>query len=147
MPFNDVLLADIELDKSGVQIPLGTYVFSLAPGSAYRPNKFSGVEELNVRFIVAEGDHQGKGIFQSYPDPTAVSKNGKSMAKFAQALKKLEIAIGIDAMPGEDTAAYLNRVATTGARVTADVVKDRFIKEGETEPKAVFGIWTVRPAA
>jgi hypothetical protein len=147
MPFTDVLLADVELDKPQ-PVPLGTYVFSLAPGSLYRKNKFNGMEELNVRFVVSDGDLVGKGVFVSYPDPTATSSKGKSMAWSAQALKKLEIALGVDALPGEDSATYLNRVASNGAaRVTADVIPDRFIKEGETEPRPVFGIFTVRAAA
>lgn len=147
MPFADVVLADVELERPSA-VPLGTYVFSLAPGAAYRTNKFNGMEELNLSFIVADGNLAGKRTFVSYPDPTATSKNGKSMAWSSQALKKLEIALGVDALPGEDSATYLNRVASNGAaRITADVIKDRFIREGETEPRPVFGIFTVRAAA
>ena len=153
MPFNTVLLADVELDKPQ-PIPLGTYVFALAPGAAYRESKFNkdaqgnSTQELNVRFVIAEGELAGKGAFVSYPDPTVTSAKGKSMAWSAQALKKLEIALGVDALAGEDPATYLNRVASNhAARITASIVKDRYIKEGETEPRPVFGIWSVGPAA
>jgi hypothetical protein len=147
MPFTDVVLADVELDKPQ-PVPLGKYVFTLAPGAIWRTNKFNGTEELNVSFIVSEGDLAGKRVFVTYPDPKAVSSKGKSMAFSAQALKKLEIALGVDSLPGEGSATYLNRVASNGAaRVTASIVPDRYIREGETEPRPVFGIFTVAPAA
>jgi hypothetical protein len=70
----------------------------------------------------------------------------------AQALKKLEISLGQDALPGEDTAAYLNRIATNGnARVVAPLLPGKTYTDKKTglerteDPK--FGIFDVQPAA
>jgi len=146
MPFVDVKLADVELEKR--TIDLGTYTFQLLPGAEYRKNKFSDVEELNVSAAVAEGDSSGKRIWFTYPDPTATSKNGKSFAWSAQALKKLEIALGTDALPGEDSATYLNRVASSAAaRFKGTVSPSRYIRDGETDPRPEFNVFSVGPAA
>lgn len=140
-------MSDVEIEKPA-PLPLGTYVFQLLPGAEYRQNKFNGLEELNVSAAVAEGDHSGRRIFFSYPDPTATSSKGKSLAWSAQALKKLEIALGQDALPGEDPQTYLNRVSANGnARFTGTVSPSKYIKEGETEPRPEFNVFSVSPAA
>ncbi len=151
MGWETVTLADTKLEKPA-PVPVGKYVFTLQPGAAYRVNPYNAITELNVRFDVSEGDNSGRPMFVSYPDPTALNKAGKPMSWSAQALKKLEISLGQDALPGEDSAAYLNRVALNGnARITADVLpgnvyKDKKTGEDKTEdPK--FGIFTVSPAA
>lgn len=147
MPFVDVKLSDVELEKPS-PLGLGTYVFQLLPGAEYRKNKFNDIEELNVSAAVAEGDHSGKRIWFTYPDPTATSTKGKSLAWSAQALKKLEIALGTDALPGEDSATYLNRVASSAAaRFTGTVTPSRMIREGEKEPRPEFNVFSVSPAA
>jgi hypothetical protein len=145
--FANVNLADVKVEKIG--IPVGQYTFTLAPGSEVRIGKFSGQEELNVRFVVAEGDEKGKGIFVAYPDPTVNSKNGKSQAKFSQALKMLEIALGVDQEPGESMPDYLNRVATTTpARLTAKIQDNNYTdaKTGNVVEKTRFSIFSVGPA-
>ena len=151
MPFTDVVLSDIELEKPP-SIPLGTYKFKLQPGAQYRTNKYNGVEELNVRFDVAEGDFAGRPVFVNYPDPTAIIKTGKNagkpMAFSAQALKRLEIALGEDSQPGETPADYLNRVATTAnSLITAQMIDASYVKDGKTGAKVDFGIFSVSPAA
>lgn len=151
MPFTDVTLADVELEKPQ-SIPAGSYKFKLQPGAQYRTNKFNGVEELNVRFDVAEGDYAGRPVFVNYPDPTAIQQKGKNagkpMAFSAQALKRLEIALGEDSLPGETPADYLNRVATSGnTLISAQMVDATYEKNGVKVPKIDFGIFTVGASA
>lgn len=160
MGFVDVKLSDVELDKPS-PVTKGEYTFQLAPGAAYRINQYTGVEELNVSASVAsEGDFQGRRVFWSYPDPTAIGKkSGKPMSWSAQALKKFELALGEDSLPGEDPATYLNRVALNGnVRFGASMVDETrkneetgkyepYTREGETEPRAVFSVFTVHAAA
>lgn len=152
MSWETVNLSDVKIDKP-TPVPPGSYVFTLQPGASYRTNPFNSVQELNVRFDVSEGEFAGRPMFVSYPDPTAIAKSsGKPMTWSAQALKKLEISLGVDALPGEDTAGYLNRVATNGnARITADVLPGRVYTDTKTnqerteDPK--LGIFSIQPAA
>lgn len=149
MGFVDVKLADVELEKPQ-PIPAGTYVFSVVPGAQYRVNQYNKLEELNVSFAVTEGDLAGRRVFATYPDPAAVNpKNGKPMAWSAQALKKLEMALGIDSLPGEDPATYLNRAAIGGnARVTATISERTYQdKNGVTKTQADFNLFSVTAAA
>ena len=151
MAFVDVKLSDVELEKLA-SIPQGTYTFKLQPGAAYQTNKFNNVQELNVRFDVSEGDYAGRPVFVRYPDPTAIIQKGKNAGKpmsfSAQALKRLEIALGEDALPGEDTATYLNRVATSGnTLITGTMIDASYEKDGKKVEKVEFGIFTVGPAA
>jgi len=146
-----VSLADTKIDKPAA-VPAGNYVFVLQPGASYRTNPFNQIEELNVRFDVAEGEFAGRPVFVSYPDPTALNKAGKPMTWSAQALKKLEIALGQDALPGEGTAAYLNRVAMNGnARITAPLLPGKTYVDKKTGQEKVedpkFGIFQIEPAA
>ena len=148
MPFVDVLLSDVELEKIA-PIPAGPYVFQLQPGAEYRINPFTSQEELNVRFDVADEDQAGRVAFATYPDPTALSpKTKKPMSWSAQALKKLEIALGTDSLPGEDPKTYLNRVATSAhSRISAQMVQNNYVKNGVTVEQTQFGIFTVAPSA
>lgn len=148
MGFEAVLLADVKLEKMP-PIPVGTYTFQLQPGATYRINeRKGGLQELNVRFDVVGGELGGRVAWASYPDPTAKDSKGKPMTWSAQALKVLEIALGTDALPGEDPAMYLNRVATSAHnRVIANVIPGKSYKDnvtGETkEGNPSFGIFTV----
>lgn len=148
MAFIDVKLADIELEKPEA-LPAGNYVFTLLPGALYRTNKFTNAEELNVSFAVADGDYTGRRIFQSYPDPTSISKkSGKPNTWSAQALKVLEIALGEESLPGEDPATWLNRVATSGnTRFAATMAQGKYIPTGQTEARVEFNIFSPEPAA
>lgn len=151
MSWENVTLNEIKIEKPA-PVPVGHYVFTLQPGASYRENPYNKVTELNVRFDVTEGEHAGRPVFVSYPDPTALNQAGKPMSWSAQALKKLEIAIGQDSLPGEDTAAYLNRVALNGnARITASLIPGKVYTDKKTgaerteDPK--FSIFDVQPAA
>ena len=157
MPFVDVKLKDVELEKPQA-IPVGDYVFQLLPGAEVRINKYSQLEELNLSASVAEGDFQGRRVFWSYPDPSTVGTSGNSFAWSSQAMKKLEISLGEDALDGEDSLSYFNRVAGNMPRFRAKMVTETrknketskyepYIREGETEPRAVFGIFTVGASA
>lgn len=146
MPFVDVVLSDIQLEST--TIPVGKYVFQLNPGAEYRTGKFSGCEELAVSATVAEGDSAGRVAFWAYPDPTVQSKNGKSQAWSAQALKKLEVSLGEDALPGEDPASFLNRVASNNAaRFSGEIIENKYMKDGKEETTTKFAIFKVGPAA
>jgi hypothetical protein len=148
MGFQEVKLADVELEKFE-SLPAGSYTFAVVPGAEFRTNKFNGVEELNLSFVVTEGDFAGRRIFQTYPDSTALNKKtGKPMTWSAQALKKLSVVIGIDPLEGEDLVTYFNRIAVSGnARFTGQMAPGKYIPEGQTEPKVEFNIFTVSPAA
>lgn len=150
MSWENVTLADVKVEKPS-PVPVGTYVFTLQPGANYRVNPYNQIQELQARFDVSEGDFAGRPMFVNYPDPTSLNKQGKPLSWSAQALKKLEIAIGQDALPGEDTATYLNRVAMNGARITAQVLAGKEYKNNKTGENQIedprFGIFTVSPAA
>lgn len=153
MPFVEMQLSDVELEKPS-PIGNGRYVFQLNPGADYRIGKYSGTEELNVSATVvsmedgSDSEFKGRVQFFSFPDPAVKSKNGKDQKWSAQALKKLEISLGVDALPGEDPKTYLNRVASNGAaRFAASVIPDKKILEGETEPRPKFSLFSFGPAA
>lgn len=159
MPFVDIRLSDVELEKPA-PIPVGTYVFQLRPGAAWKVNKYNQINELNLSASVAEGDFAGRVVFWKYPDPTGDAENNVPAKPWsAQAMKKLEIALGVDSLEGEGAAEYFNRVALNGiarfsATMNAETRKNKqtgeyepYIREGNTEPVAVFGIFSVGAAA
>lgn len=146
MGFETVLASEVKIERNIP--PVGKYVFQLAPGAEERPNKFNGVMELNLSATVAEGDHQGKRVFWTYPDPTALNKQGKPLAFSAQAMKKLELAIGVDALEGETFPEYFRRVGAQSVRFGAEMQANKYIKDGkEIDGDPRFGIFTVEAAA
>lgn len=151
MGFETVVAADVKLEKNIP--PPGDYVFQLMPGAEERPNKFTQVMELNLSAAVAEGDEAGKRVFFSYPDPTAIQQKGKNagkrMAFSEQAMKKLEIALGVDALPGETFPEYFRRVSANGAaRFGGTIEKNLYVKDGkEVEGDPKFNIFSVKAAA
>jgi hypothetical protein len=147
MGFETVVVADVKLEKN-IPSP-GEYVFQLMPGANERPNKFNGVNELHLSAAVAEGDQAGKRIFWQYPDPTATDKSGKPMAWSSQAMKKLQLCLGIDELPGETFPEYFRRVSANGAaRFGATVDKNIYVKDGkEVEGDPKFNIFSVKAAA
>src|SRR5271170_8442905 len=146
MGFVDVQLSEIQVESSS--LPAGKYVFQLNPGAEYRVGKVSKQEELAVSATVSEGELSGRLAFWQYPDPTVQSKNGKSQAWSAQAIKKLEVSLGVDSVPGEDPAMYFNRVASNGAaRFSGEIITETYVKNGNTESTTKFAIFKVGPAA
>src|SRR5271169_5873766 len=114
MSFVELRLDEVKIEKPQ-QPPAGDYTWQLLPVAQVRINKYTGQEELNLSAAIAEGDYAGRREFWNYPDPTVVSKNGKSMAWSAQAMKKLELALGVDILPGQSTVDFFNQVAQSGA--------------------------------
>jgi hypothetical protein len=149
MGFETVMASEVKIEKPA-PVPVGDYVFQLQPGASYRVNQKTNVQELNVRFDITEGEHQGRVVWVNYPDPAAIL-GGKPATWSNQALKKLEISLGTDALPGEDWATYLNRVATNAhSRVRASVIPGRaYVDKNGTQQEGnpQFGIFTVAPAA
>lgn len=146
MGFETVIAADVKIERNIP--PVGSYVFQLAPGAEERPNKFTGVTELNLSATVAEGEQQGKRVFWTYPDPTALNKKGQPMAFSSQAMKKLEIAIGVDAIEGETFPEYFRRVGSQNVRFGGTMEPNKYVKDGkEVDGDPKFGIFTVTAAA
>jgi hypothetical protein len=108
----------------------------------------NSVTDLNVQVSIAEGDNKGRRIFMRFPDPNSTNKEGKPKTWSKQALKKLQICLGVDPNEGETPVEYLNRVATTeAARFGATLKKGKFIKTGQTEPEVEVGLFSFKPAA
>jgi hypothetical protein len=151
MGFNEVVLADIELEKGPAPIPAGKYIFTLLPGTSVRVNEKTGEESLNVPLAIAEGDYSGRREWASYPDPNSITQTGKNAGKpktwSKQAMKKLQVSLGHDPLPGETPVDYFNRIAAGGnARFSGDMSPANFIKDGATEPEVRFNIFSPAPA-
>ena len=127
MPWENVKLSEIAPeDKEFSAIPGGVYTMSLRPGATYRESRqIPGTNELNVGVAITEGDFQGRVLFMTYPDPDSTTASGKSNKWSAQALKKLEISLGLDSTAGEDPAEFLNRAASNGHSTFKASVKTR----------------------
>jgi len=114
----------------------GEYVFQLG-GAKWGENDPARVEANAT--IVSEGDQAGRKIFFSYPDPT------KPRCEWSpKALKRLEVAMGEDALPGEDPVTYLNRAAGSkfGGRVKHGKTSEEY-----PNPRAELNLNSVKPAA
>lgn len=151
MSWEDVKLSDLKEESK--DLPAGNYVLQVAPGSAsYRNNKFSGKQELNVRFTVTEGDYKGRAYFHAYSDPSDL--DAEKASKMLQGLKKLQVVFGIDPVAGEDTAKYFNRVAAEGApKFSVTLKENRYLPKGEKDVeenyvigKPRFQAFSVKPA-
>lgn len=142
--WENVKLNEVKVDGPS-PLPEGDFVFQLLPGASTRVR--NDVEELVASAAIAEGEYAGRRVFLQYPDPESVDKNGKKRTWSAQALKKLELALGIDANAGEDPAAYLNRAAQMGAVFGATLEKGNYVPAGQTEPRVDLKLFSVRPAS
>lgn len=147
MSWNDVKLADVQ-PESFKSIPEGEYTFSLLPGATVRENNF-GTEELVVSAAISEGDQSGRRVFLQYPDPSSVnSKSGKKADWSAQALKKLEIALGAEASDTETATEFLNRVASNGhSHFKMTMAPSNKVRNNETEPRIEPKLFSVCPSA
>lgn len=104
-----ILLADVNPNQEPV--PEGDYAFTLRGAS---PNNFNPAK-LDVSAVISsEGDFMGRLIRFSYPDPNEFDWS-------ARTVKRLEIALGIDSLPGESTLEFLNRAGQEGARFSAPI--------------------------
>ena len=150
--WSGVKLSDIQIEKGQFSpIPAGEYTFQLVPGASFRTRQFpdgNSVTELNVQAAIAEGEMKGRRVFFNYPDPASTNRDGKPKTWSKQALKKLEITLGVDAFEDEAPDTYLNRVATSGvARFAGTLQAGKYIKPGNTEAEAELNLWSVKPAA
>ena len=147
MAWEDITLADVKSEDFS-QLPLGEFTFALQPGAKLRVNNF-GTEELVIAATIVEGDATGRWVFMQYPDPTSVNSNtGKKQTWSAQALKKLELALGTDSLPGEKPVDYFNRVAGNGhSRFKATIAPANKVRTGELEPRPEIKLFSVAPAA
>jgi hypothetical protein len=138
LSWNEINLKDVKPERRE-EIALGDYVFELLPGTILDDR---GAVKAAAA-IADEGSFRGRRAFFSFPDPNGVSAAGKSMAWSAQALKKFEQALGIDADDGENPVDYLNRVA--GTRFGAAIVMARQPYQDGSE-KHELGLFTFKPA-
>lgn len=147
MSWETVTLADVK-PAAFPEIPFGRYKFNLLPGASTRMNNFQ-TEELVVSAAITEGPQAGRRVFLEYPDPTAKhSVTGKVVDWPAQALKKLEVSLGVEQAAGETPVQFLNRVAGNGhAAFEMDLGPARKIRTGETEPRTVPMLFSVGPTA
>jgi hypothetical protein len=147
LAWESVTLKDVKPEGFS-EIPFGTYVFALLPGATTRINNF-GTEELVASAAIAEGPEAGRRVFLQYPDPSSVNtQTGKKAAWSAQALKKLEIALGVEQNEGETVTEYLNRVAGNGhSRFSLTLGPARKIRTGESAPRTEPQLFSVGPAA
>lgn len=144
MSWNDVKLSDVTPDTFE-QLPAGTYTFKILTAQT-RTNNF-GTEELVIQAAISEGPNAGRRVFLQYPDPDSVnSKTGKKAKWSAQALKKLEIALGVDQNDGETVVEYFTRIAGNYP-FGMELGPSARIRTGETEPRIEAKMFTVTPAA
>lgn len=148
MSWSDVKLADVQPESGYAELTPGEFTFALLPGAATRINNF-GTEELVARAACLDVPNQGRQVFLQYPDPSSVNtKTGKKATWSAQALKKLEIALGTDQEDGETPVEYLNRVAGNGhSNFKMSLVENAKEKDGVVIKKVAPALFSVAPAA
>lgn len=117
-------------------VPEGEYTFALksAKYGDRDPNRI----EVTAS-IASEGDFTGRTVFFSYPDPKRPKCEWSP-----RALKRLQLAIGIDPVTGEDPVSYLNRVSGNrfGSRIKHSKPTEEY-----PNPRAELDIFNVSPAA
>ena len=126
-----------DIDLTGVNPNLepvgeGAYDFQLRGAKVITSE--SGSRLAVTATVITEGDFTGRSVTHTFFP-------GEYTAKF---LKRLEIALGVDALPGEKNQDYLNRVA--GNRFNA-VVKHRPSKDNPEVKYTEFNPWTFRATA
>lgn len=148
MAWQDVKLSEVKPESGYPAFEQGEFTFALNPGAATRINNF-GTEELVLSATAVEGPNTGQRIFLQYPDPNSVNdKTGKKATWSAQALKKLEIALGVEQEENETPVAFLNRVASNGhSHFKITMGPSNKVRNGETEPRVEPKLFSVGPAA
>ena len=115
----------------------GSYIFSLNAGAKYN-DRDAILASANIE---SDGEFRGKRMLFSYPNPESVSSEGKVQTWSSVALKRMEVALGIDCEDGEDPVTYLNRVA--GSKFAANVT----VKEVDGTKRSNIQLLNVKPAA
>jgi|SRR5581483_26784 len=91
--------------------------------------------------VVDDGEFTGRKAYFDYPDPD-------SQPWALHALKRLEIALGVDQEEGEDIVQYLNRAANLGAKFSSNFKHRKYTPPGgEEKTKSELNINAVRAAA
>jgi len=132
--WQDVNLADV--NPNFEKIPAGEYDMDLLPGARYTERG-----EIKVAFSITKGEETGRMVFASYPDPRKFDWSPK-------ALKSLEVALGVESVPGEDKVEWLNRaVRDGGGHVHGRVVHRPYTKKsGESEISVDLKLFSLRAA-
>lgn len=143
MSWSNVKMSDVQVSNF-TELPEGDFVFQIVPGASYRDR--GGSQELSVQAVVVEGESKGRRTFLNFPDPESVSQNGKPKAWSAQQLKKLQLALGVDAEDGEDPVAYFHRPEVLNSQFTMTRARGNYIPNGATEAKIENKLFSVRPA-
>lgn len=107
MSWENVDLKGVSTDVA--LISEGPHVFELLPGA--KSNEAGAL--LCQAAVVDEGEFKGKRVLFNYPDPESINSKGNVNSWSAVALKRLEVASGVDIDAGESKVDYLNRIAGT----------------------------------
>lgn len=137
MSWNDVDLKSVSVTLEPVAI--GDYVFQLNAGTKRSDND---PDKIECSATVAEGQFAGRRIYFSYPSP-------QRFDWAPRVLKRLVMALGVDANEGEHPVDLLNRAVSElggNARFMAPV-KDGKTSEAYPTPKRELDIFKVRAAA
>ena len=121
MSWESVNLADVDLTIA--PLPEAKYVFRLL-GAQYDEKTPGRI--VAKAAVTDESEWQGRRQRFTYPDPELFDWAPR-------ALKRLEVALGVDAMPDEDPVTYLNRAAGDAVTFSADVTHRAYTPEGATE--------------
>lgn len=128
-----------EVNPQQEPIPEGDYVFGLL-GAAFDENVPG---RINVSAVISnECEFTGRKLRFSYPDPEDYDWSPR-------VLKRLEIATGVDSLPGEGPVEFLIRAAENGARFGAPITKRTYKhrETGEDVTRSDINIFAVTAAA
>jgi hypothetical protein len=132
---------EVDLSKVSITIePLavGEYTFQLLPGAKRGAND---PERIELKAAVAEGEFAGRHVYFSYPSP--------SYDWVPRVMKRLVVALGVDAQENEHPVEYFNRVAGElgGAAKFAAPIKEGRVSPEYPTPRRELDIFKVRAAA
>jgi len=153
----ELKLSDVKLSKPAGP-DAGRYTLVLVPTAEVRKNKFTNNDELNLSASISDGEFSGRRVFWTYPDPATIGADGKPFAWSVQAMKKLQICLGLEPYDEESLADYFNRAALSdnnrfSASLEPETRKNKatgerepYVRSGKTEPENALNIFSVQPA-
>jgi hypothetical protein len=130
-----------EVSLTPQPVPEGEYVFQVLGGG---PSKFDA-SRLEIKAGVTDGEHSGRQVFFSYPDPESLDSKGNKNDWSAREFKRLTQAVGEDIYPGEDPFAYVVRII--GKTFAAKLAKGKPYEtaDGEVKTPIRLKLNSVRP--
>ena len=130
MTWTNITLKDVNPNLE--IIPEGKYTFRLAPGSHVDDNG----RLIVSAHIVNDGEFTGRKVTFSYPSPEKAEWSDRMV-------KRLQEALGVDAVDGENPVEFLNRAA--GNNFGAPIVHREYTPEGsdQSRKRAEVGIFNV----